>query len=172
MNRPESNSNEYNPFYETYVSKIGDGEITAILENQKKEWEKILLGIPDEKWDYKYGEDKWSIRQLVMHVIDAERVFAMRALCISRGEKQNLFGFDQDEYMANTDYSHRKKEDIVSELIVVRNGSTHLFKNMTEQQTEMLGTASEHSVSVRGLAYIIAGHAEHHLRILKERYLS
>ena len=169
MNRP--NKDEYNPYYETYVSKIGDGDILDILEENKKDWEQTLMGIPDDKWDYRYAEGKWSIREAAMHVIDSERIFAMRALCFSRGEKQELFGFDQDAYMENTDYSHRTKEDIISEFIVVRNGSFHLFKNLREAQTTMRGIASNSPVSVRALAYMIAGHAEHHLQILKERYL-
>ena len=170
MTRP--NKGEYNPYYETYVSKVPEGDIIDILEAQKKAFEDLLDGLTEEKMDYRYAEGKWSIKELLMHIIDSERIFAMRALCFSRGEKQELFGFDQDQYMANTDYSHRQKHDIISELIVVRNGSIHLFKNLKEDQTEMSGIASNSVVSVRALAYIIAGHAEHHFQILKERYLN
>jgi len=170
MQRPSPT--EYNPFYETYVSKAQDGDIIDTLGADKKAWEKTLSSLDESKLDHRYADGKWSIRELAMHVIDAERIFAMRALCISRGEKQSLFGFDQDEYMANTDFSHRKKEDIISEYIVVRNGSIHLFKNLTEEQSKALGTASNNPVSARALAYIIAGHAKHHYGILTNRYLS
>jgi hypothetical protein len=127
--------------------------------------------IPDEKWDHRYAEGKWSIREMVQHMIDTERIFSYRALCFARGEKVSLPGFDENTYAAASNAGRRSKEELVEEFSIVRQGTLLLFRSFTEEQLNSTGVANNNPVSVNGIGFITAGHVLHHLNILQERYL-
>jgi len=162
---------EFAPFYAGYVVAVPDGDIIAILTRDGNEWQRMLAELPDARGDHRYAEGKWSIRQLVGHVSDAERIFTYRALRIARGDKTPLASFDENAYATAAGSERRTLSALAAELRAVREASITLFNSFPEDAWTRTGTASEKTVSVRALAYITAGHAQHHLKILKERYL-
>jgi uncharacterized damage-inducible protein DinB len=168
MKRPSKN--DYAPFYDGYVNNVTDDAIT-VLEKQLETTGSLLNSISEEKSDFRYAEGKWSIKELVGHLIDTERVMAFRALSFSRGEKQPLPGFDEQEYIAESNYSNRKFSDLISELKLLRKANLTMFKNFSEEMLNKRGIANNYEVTVLALLFIIAGHEAHHIRILKERYL-
>ncbi len=169
MNRPEKS--EYAAFYETYVALVEETDIISALENQIAEVEKIFAAIPEEKADYAYAEGKWSIRQMLGHIIDGERIFAYRALRFSRGDETALPGFEENFYVDGSNFQNAKLADLLAQLTLLRQANVLMFKNLTEEMWTRTGTASENAISVRAIAYISVGHIRHHLRILRERYL-
>jgi uncharacterized damage-inducible protein DinB len=166
------NANEYAAFYHTYVGKVSDGEIVALLNKQTTSTLAVLKGISEEKALYRYAEGKWSIKELLNHIIDAERVFAYRALRVGRGDQTLLPGFSQDDYVAAFDADARSMKDLVAEFESVRSATVSLFQSFTDEALMRLGIASDNPVSVRALGFIILGHELHHVMILKERYLA
>ena len=168
IERPQPD--EYSAYAARYVDLVGDEPILEILENLQESTYDLLMGISEEKAAYAYADDKWTIKQVVGHMADTERVFAFRALAFSR-EAIELPGFDQDVYMENTTFNFRSLEDIADEFKTVRQSTLYLLSSLTEEQSTQKGIASGNPVSVRGLAYMIAGHELHHIKILKERYL-
>ena len=169
MHRPESN--EYDRYYETYVSLVPEIDIVAAMENQLSEIAKLFGEITEEKSLYAYAEGKWTIKELVGHLVDGERIFAYRALRISRADLTPIEGFEQDGYIENSNFNAAKFTDLTEELILSRKANLLLFKNMTDEAWTKTGTASGVPVSVRALAFIMVGHIRHHLNILRERYL-
>ncbi|MDB5138523.1 MAG: damage-inducible protein DinB [Mucilaginibacter sp.] len=161
---------EYSAYAVRYVDLVGDEPILEILEQQQKNTYDIFTGIDISKADYAYAEGKWTIKQVLGHMADTERVFAYRALVFSR-EAIELPGFEQDVYMEKATFNIRTLEDIANEFKTIRESSIYLFKSMNEEQLTQKGIASGNPVSVRALAYMIAGHEMHHIKILKERYL-
>ena len=123
-----------------------------------------------ERETYRYAEGKWSIREIVGHLIDGERVFGYRAFCIARGEKQNLPGFEQNDYILTAPYDRIDLEDLLAELRLARLSNIAMLRNLDEESWMRIGTANENQVSVRALAFIMAGHARHHMGVLRERY--
>ena len=170
MNRPSEN--EYAEYYERYVSLVEKADIVLEMQRQIASLESIFTGITEEKSLYAYAEGKWTIKELIGHLTDGERIFAYRALRISRGDKTPIEGFEQDGYIENSNFNSMKLADLVGELILSRKANLILFRNLTEDAWLRSGTASDAAVSVRALAYIMVGHIEHHLNILRERYLS
>ncbi len=168
INRPQPD--EYPPFADRYVSLIGDGPIIKILEDLQASTYNLLTGIDPDKAGYAYAEDKWTIKEVIGHMADTERVFAYRALVFSR-EAIELPGFDQDIYMLNNTFNSRQLVDLADEFKTVRGASLYLLKSLSENQFKQKGIASGSPVSVRGLAYMMAGHELHHIKVLKERYL-
>ncbi|MDQ3799249.1 MAG: DinB family protein [Acidobacteriota bacterium] len=170
MSRPEKN--EYAEYYETYVSLVEETDIVSALRNQLAEFENLFAGISEEKGAHSYAEGKWSIRELIGHLIDGERVFAYRAFRISRADRTPLAGFEQDDYIRYGNFNNRALADLVEEFSLLRKANNILFKNLPAEAWSRIGTASEAEVSVRALAYIMVGHVRHHVNILKERYLN
>ncbi len=168
INRPQPD--EYPPYAAGYVNLVGNDPIMDILEYQKDSTYNFLIRIGNAKGDFAYEQGKWTIKQVVGHMIDAERTFAYRALCFSR-EAIELPGFDQDLYMEKATFNARSLEDLANELKITRSSNLYLFRSFTEEQLLQKGIASKYPVSVRGLLYIAAGHEMHHVKILKERYL-
>ncbi len=168
INRPQTD--EYSAFAARYVNLVGDGLIIDILEYQQQSTYKFFLGIGPVKAGYAYAEGKWTIKEVLGHMADTERVFAFRALAFSR-EEIELPGFDQDVYMEKATFNTRTLEDIANEFKTVRESTLYLFRSMSEGQLTQKGVASGNPVSVRALAYMIAGHEMHHIKILTERYL-
>jgi uncharacterized damage-inducible protein DinB len=161
--------NEYPPFAGRYVDLVGDGQVLDILENAKDATYGFFLSLADRA-DLAYAEGKWTIKQVIGHMSDTERIFAYRLLVFSH-EAIELPGFDQDIYMATSAFNSRSLEDLANEFRTTRESSLYLIRSLTEEQSTQKGIASGHPVSVRGLAYMIAGHEMHHINILKERYL-
>lgn len=169
MNRPTQT--EYAPYYESYISQVSENDILPVLRSQMDELDVLLARVEPKQETFRYAEGKWSIRELLGHLIDGERVFGYRAFCIARGEQQNLPGFDQDDYMATAPYDRIDLEDLLSELRLIRLGNLAMLRTLDEASWARVGTANQNQVSVRALAFIIAGHVRHHMNVLRERYL-
>ena len=169
MERPKQN--EYAPYYDTYIKKLDGNDIIKILSDQLKRTTNLLNSISEEKGNYSYADGKWSIKEMVGHLIDGERVFSYRALCIARGEQQPLPGFEQDDYVKIAQFDKRKLTSLVDEYKFTREADIALFKTFDEESKSRWGTASNNKVTVRALMFIIAGHEEHHINILKTKYL-
>ena len=170
LNMPRPNANEYGSFYQTYINYTSGDDYNTLLSN----YNQLLIGswctIPEQKTTYAYAPGKWTVKQMLQHVIDTERIFAYRALAVARGEATPIPGFDENEYADNAPAAHRKWEDMLEEWRLVRQTTNLLFASFTTDQLKNLGTASNNPISVNALGFIIFGHALHHLRILKERY--
>jgi hypothetical protein len=170
MTRPEKG--EYAEYYDRYISLVDETDIVSVLDRQQTELEHVLQTITEEKSHYAYGADKWTIKELVGHMTDGERMFSYRALRISRNDKTPIEGFEQDGYIENSNFNNVSFADLTAELLYARKANLILFKSLTGEAWLRTGTASENPVSVRALAYIMAGHVRHHLKILNERYLA
>ena len=169
MKRPENT--EYAEWYAGYVGSVGETDIVSVLQKQIDEIKEIFAGISEEKGLYRYAEGKWTIKEVLSHLIDGERVFAYRAFRISRKDETPLAGFDQDPYIENSNSNDRTIPDLVEELALLRQANMFIFRNLKERDWDIFGTASDNKITVRALAYIMAGHIRHHLKILQERYL-
>jgi uncharacterized damage-inducible protein DinB len=167
--RPESN--EFAPYYGPYIAQVPDGDVATTLTRQFDATRALLSPLPEEKGTYAYAPGKWSIKQLLGHLIDSERVFAYRALRIGRNDKTPLPGYEQDDYVAFGNFNARSLSSLLEEFTAVRNASVHLFTHFTDDQWLRRGTANNNEVTARALAYIIAGHELHHVGILRTRYL-
>jgi hypothetical protein len=168
--RPEKK--EYDEFYAGYVSLVPETDILTALQNQISDVQNLFAQITEEKGDFRYAENKWTIKELLGHIIDAERVFSYRALRISRNDKTPLSGFEENSYVANSNFSQRSLADLLEEFSLLRRANAILFQNLPDEAWSQTGTASDAEVSVRALAYIMVGHVRHHLNILKERYIA
>jgi hypothetical protein len=161
---------EYSPFHHNYISKVGDGDIIAILSELKDNNYNFLSTIPAAKADYAYAEGKWTLKEVMGHMIDAERTFAYRILAFSRGQKE-LPGFDEDDYVARSTFNSRTLTDLADEFRSVREANMFLFRSLTPQQLLATGIANGNIISVRALLYIAAGHEMHHINLINELYL-
>lgn len=170
MERPSKN--EYAEYYDRYVSLVGETDIVAAMRKQLDELGEIFAEISEEKSLYAYAEGKWTIKELLGHLTDCERIFAYRALRISRADETPIEGFEQDDYIENANFNQMKLADLLDELLLSRRANLILFENLTEDAWLRVGTASDSAVSVRALAFMLVGHIRHHLRILRERYLN
>ena len=170
MTRPLEN--EYASAFQGYVSHVHEDDIMPAMRSQIDALDVLLESVPPERETYRYDEGKWSIRELAGHLIDGERVFGYRALCIARGETQNLPGFDQNAYMPNAPYEHVELADLLSEFRLVRLSNIAMLRTLDEAAWMRMGTANGSPVSVRALVYIMVGHVRHHMGVLRERYLT
>jgi uncharacterized damage-inducible protein DinB len=171
MNVKDLKSNEYFEFYATYISKVGDTDLIEGLIKNKKSVVAFLNSIDSKNYDYKYAEGKWTIKELIQHIIDTERIFTNRALRIARNDKANLPGFDQDEFNPYSGANNRSKEDLISDYTASRANTISLFQSFSDEMLLSVGNASDHELSARATGFIIIGHENHHVEILKERYL-
>lgn len=167
--KPEAD--EYASYYGKYVSLIDDDDIVAVMEEQLDATVACLRGLSEEQGNSRYEPGKWSIKELVGHINDAERIFAYRALCIARGDQTPLPGFEQDDYIASANFDARSLADLTTEFELIRRSNLAMMKQFSDEAWLRRGTASENPISVRALVYIIAGHEAHHLNILRSRYL-
>jgi hypothetical protein len=159
-------------YYYTYIDRVPKGEdIRRVLETQLGETVSALSGISESKSLHRYAPDKWSIREVVGHINDCERMFTFRALWFARGLAGELPSFDQDVAMSAVRFHDRALTDLVAEFRVIRESSLHFFRNLPDEAWPRRGIASGNPFTVRALAYITAGHVEHHMTILRERYL-
>jgi DinB superfamily len=162
---------EYSPAFEGYVSLVPETDVMTVLVRQKGELAQALSSVRGEAERFRYADGKWTIREVVGHVIDSERVFGYRALCIARGETASLPGFDENGYAANAPYGDYPLGDLLDEFAQVREGHLFLFRHLSREAWMRVGTANSKPVSVRALAYITVGHVRHHLGVLRDRYL-
>jgi uncharacterized damage-inducible protein DinB len=168
INRPQPD--EYSAYAARYVDLVGNTPILEMLEQQKESSYDFFINIDPDKAAYSYAEGKWTVKQVLGHMADTERVFAYRALVFAH-EPIELPGFDQDVYMENATFNSRSLEDLANEFKAVRESNLYFFRSLSEGQQTQKGIASGNPVSVRALAYMIAGHELHHIKILRERYL-
>jgi DinB family protein len=168
MSRPSES--EYAPSFRGYVSQVAEEEILPVLRSQLDDLDVLLGTVTPERETYRYAPDKWSIRELAGHLVDAERVFGYRAFSIARGESQNLPGFDEKKYMLSAPYHRIALEDLLSEFRLVRLANIATLRNLDEDAWMRIGTANDAQVSVRALAFVMAGHVRHHMGVLRERY--
>jgi hypothetical protein len=164
-------TNEYPPYYQSYVENVGARAVPDLLETQLNQSLSFFKELKEEDFAYRYHPSKWSVAEVLGHIIDTEWIMACRALKISRGEKQALPGFDQDEYVAQGHFNEVDPEWLIKAFKGVRKASIGLCHIITPDQYLEMGTASEKRVSVRALFYIIAGHEIHHMKVLSEKYI-
>lgn len=169
MQRPELST--VPEFYHKYVNLVAEENAADAIAANGAEALSFFQSIPAGKWNYRYAEGKWSIKEMVQHLIDAERIFSFRALCIARDEAQSLPGFDENAYAAASDADRRSQADLLDEFSSVRKATTLLFRSFTEEQIGKTGRANNNPITVNAIGFITAGHVKHHLQILKERYL-
>jgi hypothetical protein len=169
MTKPDTT--EYAPYYGKYVSLVPDGDIVATLEKQIGGTLQLLRGLSEEQGNHRYEPGKWSIKEMLGHLIDTERIFAYRALCIGRNDKTPLPGFEQDDYVANATFDAARLSDLADEFAMVRNANVRMLRGFSDEAWLRSGTASGNGLSARAAACIIAGHELYHLDILKTRYL-
>ena len=167
---PRPQQSEYAPSFAGYVSLVPESDIVQVLERQQDDLLRCAGSVSRDRETFRYAPEKWSIRQVFGHLIDAERVLAYRALCISRGESAHLPSFDENPYIANSQYGERPLEDMVAELADLRRANVRFWLRLVDKDWMRGGTAGDNHVTVRALAYITAGHVRHHLNILRERY--
>jgi len=154
MNSNQLPVNEYSTFNATYIKALDN------VEN-----------IPLDKFDYRYAEGKWTIKDIIQHIIDTERIFGYRALRISRNDQTPLPGFEENDYVKNTNANSRSVQELLSEFSAVRHSTLYLFKSFSKEQLTRMGTASNHPISVRAIGFLNIGHLIHHQKVFEERYL-
>ena len=163
--------NEYNPHYKQYISALGNVDLFEILIASSEELLKITKDLSDEKMTFRYEEGKWTIKELVLHMIDAERIFSYRALRFSRNDKTELAGFEENDYVPMSNANLRTPGSLISEYESVRHSTIELFRNFTDEMLFRTGVANGAEFSVILIGISIAGHELHHLEVLKNRYL-
>ncbi len=168
VGRPEAS--EHSPYFARYISLVSDADILTVLETQWKETAALLRGLSEQDGGFRYAPDKWTVREALGHMNDTERIFAYRALRIARADKTPLAGFEQDDYVLAGGFEKRTLADLREEFDAIRKSTLFLFRGLEEVAWTRQGTASDNTLSVRALAYMIAGHELHHRRILLEKY--
>lgn len=166
MKRPQAN--EYPIWAENYISKV-NGDVFELL-NEQKQAVKVLFEKNTDQQNYAYATGKWTLKEMLGHIIDTERILVYRLTSFARNEKQQLPGFDEDEYVNNARFATRNLNDLTAEFVALRNANFYLFKSLSEEELDRSGVASGREISVRAILFVIAGHIQHHLQILKERY--
>jgi uncharacterized damage-inducible protein DinB len=170
IGRPKAD--EHAEYYARYISRVPEGDLISMLREQAMETVGMLQGLSAEQANYAYAPGKWSVKEVVGHVTDAERIFGYRALRFARKDPTELPGFDENSFVENANFKTRTLPDLLEEFQVVRASSIHLAKNLETDALECRGSANGHGISVRALLYIIAGHERHHADLLRERYLA
>lgn len=167
---PKPQPNEYPKFAEAYVSSVPTTHVLELLEESKHTVYDLFSAMSEEKAMHAYADGKWTLKQVLGHMIDTERTFAYRAFCFSRNNVE-LPGFDQDIYVNNTDFNSRTIQSLADEYKVTRESNLFLYRSFSEDQLLRPGIASNSPVTVRGLVYMTAGHEIYHLKLIRERYL-
>jgi DinB superfamily len=162
---------EYAPYYEKYLALVQSNDILATLEDQRRQTLRLLSGRAEADGDLRYAPEKWSVKEVLGHMNDTERVMSYRALRISRGDTTPMEGFEQDDYVRNGPFARVPLSDLIEDFIAVRRAAVSLFRSLDEAAWSRRGVANKNEVTVRALAYIIAGHELHHRRLLEEKYL-
>jgi uncharacterized protein (TIGR03083 family) len=168
---PPPQSDEYGSYYAGYIQRVPEGSnIFDVLSRQPDELRSLLQNVPDAQANARPAPGEWSVKEVMGHLCDTERVFAYRAMRVARGDATPLPGFDQDDYVRRTDFNARTLTELVDEFTSQRSATLLCFKPLTDAETQRRGTASNNPVSVRALLYIMAGHVMHHVESLKTDY--
>jgi uncharacterized damage-inducible protein DinB len=168
MNRPKPD--EFPPAFQKYIDTVTDDVIDE-LETQATAFPAFIQAIPDEKAGYSYSEGKWTVKELLGHMIDTERILTYRAICFSRNDTQPLPGFEEDDYVKYAHFNDRTLAGLAEEFNLLRRANLHFFRSLQEEELSRKGLANGKPMSVRALLFVLAGHVHHHRRILSERYL-
>jgi hypothetical protein len=170
MAKPEKK--EYPAFYQTYIDALDDqGDILSQMETSLRVFEKDLSELELDKQEYRYADGKWTIKEIIQHLIDTERVFVYRALRYSRKDKSSLLSFDENMFVANYEINKRNFDNLVNEFSLLRRSTILMFQNFDEEILDREGKVGENIFTVRALGYICSGHVSHHLKVIRERYL-
>ena len=163
--------NDYGVFYQTYINYTTADNLHQLVQESLPQVKAFLSAIPQSKAGYAYAEGKWTLNELLQHCIDTERIMTYRALCIARGDTQNLPGFDENPYAAASNANARSWDGLVEEMLWVRQSTILLFNSFNNDQLQQRGSANNHPITCNALGFIVIGHFMHHERIVKERYL-
>jgi uncharacterized damage-inducible protein DinB len=167
--RPQNN--EYAPYYAGYIAQVPDGDLVDVLRRQIGETLSLVRGVPEERASHRYAPGKWSIKEVLGHMADVERIMGYRMLCIARGDTTPLPGFDENAYVPVANFDARSLASLASEFEQVRRATVAFIEHLDADAAARRGTANNLEITARAIAYIIAGHERHHVRILRERYL-
>lgn len=162
---------EYAPYYDRYISLVDSNDILAVLDEQRRQTVLLLSGRTEAEGNLRYAPDKWSLKEVLGHLNDTERIMSYRALRIARNDATPIEGFEQDDYVRNGPFARHPLSNLIEDYIAVRRATLSLFRNLDEDAWSRRGVANKNEVTVRALAYIIAGHELHHRRMLEEKYL-
>jgi len=171
MNASQLTANEYSPFYSTYINKAGLIDLISGIEDSFNDALSFFETIPKQKFDYRYAKGKWTIKELIQHIIDVERVFAYRALCIAREDNTPLPSFEENDYAVSSMANNRTRENLLEEYKAIKISTILLFRSFNDKMLMRVGIASGGNISVRALGFIMIGHESHHIQVIKERYL-
>jgi uncharacterized damage-inducible protein DinB len=172
MRKPQPEEYAQSTYTSRYIALVNSDDVIAELGKSMDEVQKLFSSLSDTQLNFSYAPGKWTLKELLAHMIDTERILSYRALCIARGEKQSLPGFDENEYAEQAQSSRRSIKDLLREYQLVREANILMFNSFDEQMLSEVGTANGKSISARALLFIIAGHERHHLSIVKEKYLN
>lgn len=162
---------EYNPYYQQYILKAGSETMLEGLGGNGYKIVSFLGSIPEDKLEYRYQEGKWTVKEIIQHLLDTERVFTYRALCIARNDETLFPGYDQDEYVVSSEANKRTRDSLLNEYKALRLASRDLFESFSKDMLQRIGIASNSNLTPRAVAFIILGHENHHCEIIKDRYL-
>jgi hypothetical protein len=165
-------SGEYHPYYAPYIEILGNSSLSEALKSGLHLLSSFIEEIPESKMGFTYADKKWSVAEVLMHLMDTERIFQYRALRFARNDKTELKGFEQDDYVPESGANDRDKKELLEEFVAIRKSSIALFNSFNEGKLLRSGKANGATMSVRALGFIICGHQAHHFKILEERYLS
>jgi uncharacterized damage-inducible protein DinB len=168
LTRPDPS--EHAPYYGKYIALVPDGDILATLETQGGETRRLVAALSEQQAAHRYASDKWSVKEVIGHVADSERIFAYRALRMARGDRTPIEGFEQDDYVRGAQFDRLSVAELAAEFAAVRQATVRLFESLSPEAWTRRGVANKNEVSVRALAYMIAGHELHHRQILREKY--
>ena len=163
-------ANEYASFYSDYVNRVPEGDVCDILETQLSDYLALFSSITDERAQTQRNPGEWTLKDILGHLCDGERIFSYRALRISRGDTTPLAGFEQDDFVRTANFNQRKVTDLLAEFEHLRRANIALFRSISDAASQNIGTASDNRVSARALIYVIAGHAGRHLELIRQRF--
>jgi hypothetical protein len=168
---PKPSTASHSAYFQKYIDQVPEDNLQMAFQNQLTVITDFFHSITEEKSNYAYAPGKWTIKELLQHITDTERIFAYRGLCIARNEKTNLPGFDENEYAAASNAGNRSWKDLTEEFLVVRKSTVTLFNSFTPEVLNNSGTSNNSPLMVNSVGFIVVGHVYHHIKIFKERYL-
>lgn len=171
MKSSELKKEDYHPFYQPYIATLGDVELVEMLRRQLENFPLFISSIIKDKFHYTYSEGKWTVAQVLVHVLDTERVFQYRALRFARNDKTPLPGFDQDKFVMESDAENWNQQEVIENYRAIRKSTIALFEKFSDKTLKRVGIASDSPMSVAALGFICCGHQKHHKNVLRERYL-
>jgi len=171
MKSSELKKEDYHPFYQPYIATLGDVELVEMLRRQLENFPLFISSIPKDKFHYTYSDGKWTVAQVLVHVLDTERVFQYRALRFARNDKTPLPGFDQDKFVMESDAENWNQQEVIENYRTIRKSTIALFEKFSDKTLKRAGIASDSPMSVAALGFICCGHQKHHRNVLRERYL-